>query len=215
MCDNFTYFNPVSCLVSCTFSSTWGFDAVLSSPQISSMKGSSTWFCCMKTCRCSILSPRWRRRSADSMTCFFSLSFGNWKMGVWTCFRRFSTRQRLLSGTEPTRQNSGCSVSRFNETEDDWGRLDPQTFGINKDTVVNVHLSRRKTRKSIIWNMLYVIYVRMFCFALKVLLAFSLVLLFWCHVHSTQRMWVQFHLCCSKPPKTQWCVQGNLCELTL
>lgn len=135
----------------------------------------------------------------------------------WACERvsGVSPHGRDCCPAQNPRDKTGCSVSRFNETEDDWGRLDPQTFGINKDTVVNVHLSRRKTRKSIIWNMLYVIYVRMFCFALKVLLAFSLVLLFWCHVHSTQRMWVQFHLCCSKPPKTQWCVQGNLCELTL
>lgn len=34
--------------------------------QISSMKQSSIWYCCMKTCRCSISSPRWLKVSTHS-----------------------------------------------------------------------------------------------------------------------------------------------------
>lgn len=34
--------------------------------QISSMKQSSIWYCCMKTCCCSILSPRWLKVSTHS-----------------------------------------------------------------------------------------------------------------------------------------------------
>lgn len=34
--------------------------------QISSMTQSSIWYCCMKTCRCSILSPRWLKVSTHS-----------------------------------------------------------------------------------------------------------------------------------------------------